>query len=139
MVEVKSYRDLRVWQEAMDLAAAVHGLTKVFPREERYGLTSQLRRSAIFVPSNIAEGYGRHSTGSYLQFLKTARGSLNEIETQLELSVRFEYADAEKIQPHLLHADRLSKMLSALIRSIENSSKSDQPQTEQLNEPKPKA
>ena len=83
-----SYKDLIVWQQAMDLAVAVYGATKSWPKEEIYGLTSQVRRAASSVPANIAEGYGREVRGSYQQFLRIAQGSLKELETQLLIAER---------------------------------------------------
>ena len=78
---IQSFRDLKVWQKSMDLAVAVYALTKGFPREEAFGLTSQLRRSAVSVPSNIAEGQGRSNTREFQQFLRIARGSNCELQT----------------------------------------------------------
>jgi four helix bundle protein len=110
-----------VWQEAMDLAVATYRLTSSFPREEVYGLTSQLRRSAASVPANIAEGYGRNTTGSYVQFLNTSRGSLNELETHLLLSDRLGLVQRESIDEIVSNAMKLGKQISALIRSLKSS------------------
>ena len=88
MTEVRSYRDLVVWQRAMELAQAVYELTGTWPREEIYGLTSQVRRAAVSVPSNIAEGQGRASTKEFLNYLSIAYGSLMECETQALLAER---------------------------------------------------
>jgi four helix bundle protein len=82
---VQSYRDLIVWQRAVQMSVAIYRLTAAFPRDELYGLTSQLRRAGVSVASNIAEGYGRGSTGEYKQFLGMARGSNMEVQTQLEI------------------------------------------------------
>jgi four helix bundle protein len=87
---IRSYRDLRVWQQAMDLAEACYRATRQFPREELYGMTSQIRRAAVSVAANIAEGHGRDSTGEFVQFLRVAQGSLKELETHLLLSHRVE-------------------------------------------------
>ena len=87
---MKSYRDLKVWQKAMKAVSMVYLITKEFPNEELYGLTQQVRRSAVSIPSNIAEGYGRYSTKDYRRFLLIARGSLFELQTQLELAVSIE-------------------------------------------------
>lgn len=119
VVEVRSYRDLKVWQQGMDLASAAYQLTASMPKSERYGLTSQIRRSAASVPANIAEGYGRGSSGSYIQFLKTARGSLLELETHVLLAERIGILGTEQSGPFLISADNIGKMLSALIRSIQ--------------------
>lgn len=84
--KARSFRDLIVWQRSIELAALIYRLTGVFPKEEMYGLTSQIRRSAVSVPSNIAEGQGRLSKGEFRQFLGIARGSNNELQTQLEIA-----------------------------------------------------
>ena len=91
MAEVKSYRELVVWQKAMDFAEHVYRVQRGFPAEERYGLCDQLRRAVVSVPSNIAEGRGRNSARDYAHFLTLARGSLNEVMTQLELATRLGY------------------------------------------------
>ena len=114
---INSYRDPVVWQEAMNLAEAAYRTTARFPREEIYGLTAQLRRSAASVPANIAEGYGRDSKGAYVQHLRIAQGSLKEFETHLLLAERVELVD--KVTPAPLLA--IGKMLRSLIRSIESS------------------
>jgi four helix bundle protein len=90
---VRSYRDLIAWQKAMDFVVEVYRVTQCFPREEQYGITSQLRRAVVSVPSNIAEGQGRQTTGEFRQFLGHARGSLLEIETQILLSERLHYLE----------------------------------------------
>ena len=136
---IKTYRDLKVWKDAMNLAAEVQSLTKTFPRDEVYGLTSQIRRSAISVPSNIAEGYGRESTGSYVHFLKTARGSLNELETQLLLAERFGYVLSPTSEDLLKQADSLGRMLSGLIRAIQSPSADRQEESDRDSGLVPKA
>jgi four helix bundle protein len=115
---IKSYRDLRVWQSGMEIAANVYRLTQNWPKAELYGLTAQARRAATSVPANVAEGYGRQSTGSYVQFLKIAQGSLKELETHLILASRIELTTAAAIEPILLQADDLGKMLFGLIRKL---------------------
>ncbi len=109
-----------VWQEAMNLAAATYKLTAAFPREEVYGLTSQLRRSAASVPANIAEGYGRDSRGAYIQQLRVAQGSLKELETHLLLAERVEIVANSPLLPLLAKSEVVGKMLRSLIRSLEN-------------------
>ena len=91
---VKSYRDLDVWRLGMDLAEAVYQCTSSFPKHELFGLTAQMRRAAVSIPSNIAEGRARSSTKELLHFLAIARGSLAELETQFELALRLGYADS---------------------------------------------
>ncbi|MEO3386452.1 four helix bundle protein [Mesorhizobium sp. CAU 1741] len=115
---MKSYRDLVVWQCAMDLAVAVYELTKNWPRDEIYGLTSQIRRAATSVPANIAEGYGRENRGSYLQFLRIAQGSLKELETHLLISGRIGITSAQAVEPLLADSERIGKLLRGLIRRL---------------------
>ena len=91
---VKNYRELVVWQKAMDFVVDVYRITAKFPAGERFGLSDQLRRAAVSVPSNISEGFGRESTNDYIHFLIMARGSLNEISTQLEIAVRLGYMNS---------------------------------------------
>ena len=117
---IKSYRDLRVWQDAMELAVSAYRHTSAYPRDELYGLTSQIRRSATSVAANIAEGYGRNSTGSYVQFLNTARGSLNELETHMLLSARIGLAEKQPNDDFVARAEVLGKQISALIRSLKS-------------------
>jgi four helix bundle protein len=119
---VRSYRDLLVWQKGMDLAAEVYRLSRGWPKEEIYGLTSQARRAAASIPANIAEGYGRQSTASYGQFLKIARGSLKELETHLLLAERVGLVAEGTCADALSMADELGKMLGALIMSLSKSS-----------------
>jgi four helix bundle protein len=117
---VRSYRDLRVWGEGMALAESCYHLTKPFPREEIYGLTSQIRRSAVSVPANIAEGYGRESRGDYIQLLRVAQGSLKELETHLILAERVQLAPASRIEPTLGQCETIGRMLRALIRALQS-------------------
>jgi four helix bundle protein len=112
--KVKHYKDLLVWQKGMTLVKSIYALTAMFPREERYGLTSQLRRAAVSVPSNIAEGQARQSTKEFLQFISHAEGSLAELETQLLLSVDLAFVQKNEISAALQEIDELQKMLSGL-------------------------
>ena len=118
-----SYRDLRVWQEGMNLAAACYQVTKVFPKEEIYGMTSQIRRSAAAIPANIAEGYGREYRAEYIHFLRIAQGSLKELETHLFLSQRVEFVTFQALETVLQQCETVGKMLRSLIRSLEAASK----------------
>jgi four helix bundle protein len=118
---INSYRDLVVWQEAMNLAEATYRLTTRFPKEEAYGLTGQLRRSGSSIPANIAEGYGRDSRGVYVQHLRIAQGSLEEFETRLLLAERVELVDRAVFAPLLSKSESIGKMPRGLIRSIESS------------------
>jgi four helix bundle protein len=117
---VNSYRDLNAWKEAMTLAEMCYRLTGAFPREELYGITSQIRRAAVSVPANIAEGYGRENRGEYVQFLKISQGSLKELETHLLLSVRVGLLLDQAAQATLQQCDRVGRILRALIRSLQN-------------------
>lgn len=117
MSTLKTYKELKVWQRCMALVAKVYALSSSFPSEEKFGLTSQIRRSAISIPSNIAEGWGRLTSKSYLQFLRVARGSLFELETQLEIAVMVGYCNSvDEISRGITE---ISKMLQALINKIE--------------------
>src|SRR5882762_1793668 len=109
---------LEVWQAAMDLAEAVYRSTKTFPKEELYTLTSQLRRAAVSVPSNIAEGKGRSSERELIQFLHYARGSLFELETQIAIARRLGYVDATQAQALLHQTVRVGQLLNGLIRAF---------------------
>jgi four helix bundle protein len=115
---IRSFKDLIVWQRSMDLAVRIYGITQKLPASEQFGLTSQLRRAAVSIPSNIAEGYGRQSTGNYRQFLSISRGSLMEIETQINICDRLKYvaqSDTENIFKEIIE---ISKMLTSLISKI---------------------
>ncbi|MCC6412642.1 MAG: four helix bundle protein [Saprospiraceae bacterium] len=116
MTKLRSYRDLHVWMKSMQLVEKVYLETKNFPADEKYTLTSQIRRSAISIPSNIAEGQGRNTDGEFLQFLGIASGSLSELETQIELSVRLGYMPNDTALN--LMCDEVGKMLTGLIKSI---------------------
>ncbi|MFA6966922.1 four helix bundle protein [Bosea sp. (in: a-proteobacteria)] len=118
-MSIQSYRDLRVWQEAMTLAELVYVLTKQFPKDELFGLTSQMRRASVSVPANIAEGYGRESTGAYVQFLRVSQGSLKELETHALLANRVGILSEQDTIGLLSLAESTGKMLRALIRSLE--------------------
>jgi four helix bundle protein len=116
---INSYRDLRVWQDAMTLAESGYRLTRQFPREEQFGLTSQIRRAAGSVPANIAEGHGRENTGSFVQHLRISQGSLKELETHMLLAERVGVLPTLDLQPVLAQCESRGKMLRALIRSLQ--------------------
>ena len=113
-----SYKELRVWQEAMDLAVEVYDAVKRFPRHERSGLSDQLRRAAVSVPSNIAEGKGHRSGLEFARYLHHARGSLLEVETQIMLAGRLHYIDSDRTSALLRHTAGVGKGLNALINAI---------------------
>jgi four helix bundle protein len=111
-----TYTDLEVWQAEMNLAEDIYRITKTFPKEETYGLTSQLRRASVSVPSNIAEGKGRSSDRELSQFLCHSRGSLFEVETQVNLGFRLGYIDARQLQAILHKTARVGQLLNGLLR-----------------------
>lgn len=113
----ESYRQLIAWRKAMTLVIEIYGVTRAFPREEMYGLTSQLRRAAISVPSNIAEGQARYSPREFYRFLTVARGSLAEIETQVAIAQSLDYLNEEVSDRLLLKAAELGRILNGLISS----------------------
>jgi four helix bundle protein len=115
----KSYRDLVVWQKAMDLVTAIYRITAQFPREEVYGLTSQLRRAAVSIPSNIAEGQGRHGALEFRHFLRQSCGSLMELETQVLIAERLGYISPSETRAILRAAAEVGKVLNGLIASLE--------------------
>src|SRR5947208_11054195 len=110
-MSVQSYRDLEVWQRGMDLAEQCYLATRVFPKEEMFGLTSQIRRAAASIPANIAEGNGRENTQEYIRFLRIAQGSLKELETHLLLAGQVEISAPESFAPLLTLADQIGRML----------------------------
>lgn len=114
----QSFRDLTVWQRAMQLTVAVYRITREFPREELYGLASQIRRSAVSVPSNIAEGQGRLTTGEFRQFLGFARGSNFELQTQLEIARALEFGNPKSLDEAESLSHEAGKMIYALLDSI---------------------
>ena len=116
----ESYRDLIAWRKAMDLVTDVYRVTRAFPKDELYGLTNQLRRAAVSVPSNIAEGQARFSCKEFHHFLSLARGSLVEIETQLIISQNLGYLDANQVGTLLGKTAELGKVLNGLIASIKS-------------------
>ena len=113
----QSYRQLVAWQKAMDFVTEIYRATKAFPREEVYGLTSQLRRAAISVPSNIAEGQARYSRREFYRFLTVARGSLAEIETQIMIAISLDYLTSATARSLLLRTSELGRILNGLIAS----------------------
>ena len=115
---VSSFRDLRVWQAAMDLVEQVYRITQSFPREEMYGLTSQVRRAAVSIASNIAEGHSREHLREYLQHLSMARSSLAEVETHLEIAGRLGYLGSDEVARLIGRVDSLGRQMYALRNSL---------------------
>lgn len=118
-MEVCSYRDLKVWQQANSLSVECYKSTEEMPKSEIYGLTSQIRRASVSVAVNIAEGYGRDNTGNLIQFLRISQGSLKELETHLIIASRIGYLELEKVDNVLKRCDELGKMLRSFIRSLQ--------------------
>ncbi len=119
-VAARSFRELVVWQRSIELATAVYRLTRGFPKEEIYGLASQIRRSAVSVPSNIAEGQGRLSTGEFRQFLGFARGSNFELQTQLEIARALKMGDSKLIDEAEGLSHEVGKMIHAILEKTSN-------------------
>jgi four helix bundle protein len=119
VVPIKSYRDLDVWQKAMKLAELCYQLTELFPKREIYGLGSQIRRAAVSIASNIAEGHSRRSRPAYINHLSIALGSQSEVETQIDLAVRLGLVSQEAAQEFQALAGQVGRMLHALISSLE--------------------
>lgn len=117
-MQVKSFRDLIAWQKSVDLVVEVYQATQCYPVEERYGLTSQTRRSAVSVPSNIAEGQARNSTREFLNFLSIATGSLAELETQLVLGNRLGFLTGERYEKLLAQLNEVGRIMYGLSSSL---------------------
>ena len=114
----KNYQDLIAWQKAMDLVEMVYQATEGFPREEIYGLTSQLRRASVSIPSNIAEGQGRRSSKEFMSFLSIAHGSVRELETQVLIARRLGYLRAAQVEPILHQAAEVGRLIKGLSSSL---------------------
>ncbi len=117
-MKVSSYRELIVWQKAMVLVTYIYKETRSFPKIERFGLTSQMQRAAISIPANIAEGQARNTTGEFRQFLGISKGSLAELETEIEIAFNLEYVAMEKRNELMSHCAEINRMLHALIRKL---------------------
>lgn len=119
MTDIRSHKDLRIWKHGIELVKAVYELCLEIPGDEVYGLQSQVKRSAVSVPSNIAEGFGRKSSKSYAQFLKIARGSLLELETQVIIANELSFLEKSSFEKVINMIEEESKMLNAYIKAIE--------------------
>ena len=117
-IMAQSFRDLQVWQRAMELTLAIYRLTQGFPREEQFGLTNQLRRSVVSIPSNIAEGQGRLSAGEFRQFLGMARGSTCEVQTQLEIARALKLGEPSLVEEAESLSNEVRKMLFGMLKSL---------------------
>ena len=114
----QNYKDLVVWQKGISLAKAIYQLTTKFPAEEKFGLVSQMRRAAISIPSNIAEGQARHTTGEFIQFISHAEGSTAELETQVILSIELGFAETKSTKAAFILLDDIRRMLNGLRRKL---------------------
>ncbi len=124
---IQSYRDLKVWQKSVALAVECYQLSRRMPRAEMYGLSSQIQRSAVSIPANIAEGHGREHLGDYLHHLSVANGSLMELETHMLIAVKLTYLNSDDIKPILLHSGEVGRMLSGLISKLRASRRTSRP------------
>ena len=115
---MKSYRDLIVWQKSMNLVTQVYQAIRSFPKEEMYGLTNQIRRCAVSVPSNMAEGYGRQASGDYIRHLQISRGSLFELQTQLEICRNIQYLSKREYDDLFELCNEIERMLNSLIKKL---------------------
>ena len=116
--KIKSYRELIIWQKSIQVVTKVYKLTRNFPKEELFGLTSQMRRCAISIPSNIAEGFGRNSQGDFKRFLNIALGSTYELQTQIEISLNLEFLNIENYNDLMESSLELEKMTNSLASKI---------------------
>ncbi|MCR5206295.1 MAG: four helix bundle protein [Lachnospiraceae bacterium] len=116
------YQDLNVWKKSMELVKNTYQLMKKLPKEETYALSDQIRRAAVSIPSNIADGYGRGSTKEYVRYLNISRGSKNELETHLQICVLLEYLTDEDIEPLMNLCGDIGRMLAAMIKKLEKPS-----------------
>ncbi len=120
MSDINEFKDLMIWQKAMDIAQRCYFLTKLFPKEELYAMVQQIRRSAVSIPANIAEGYGRRYKGEYVRFLNIAQGSVHELETYLILSERVGLSSEKDTEMILNLLKEESRMIISLIKKLEN-------------------
>jgi four helix bundle protein len=121
--KAKTHRDFEVWRDAMDLVAEIYRLTKAFPKDELYGLVSQMRRAAVSVIANIAEGAARQSRKEFIQYLSVSRASLSELEAELSISERLEYTSGDQTEKLMESIRNVGTQLSAIIRTLRNKPK----------------
>lgn len=126
MAQISSYRDLKVWQAAIELAEATYAFSSSFPPSELYGLVTQMRRAAVSVAANIAEGHGRETTKFFIQFLRVSQGSLKELETHVIISERLEFAGKADVELVLNRCDEVGRMIRGLVRSLQEKARSDE-------------
>ena|ERR1035437_9096254 len=118
---MSNFKDLVVWQKSIHMVKIIYDYTKSFPKDEQYGLTSQIRRCAVSIPSNIAEGYGRYQTQDYIRFLQIARGSLFELETQVEIAALLEYIKGNDLKILTELTNEIEKMINSMINKTNSS------------------
>jgi len=116
--KIKNFRDLRIWQNSMDLISDIYSSTRTFPKDEIYGLVTQIRRAAVSIASNIAEGFSRYHKKEYIHFLYIALGSCSELATQIEISSRLDFISLEMKKDILDKIDHISRMITKLIKTI---------------------
>ena len=119
-MKIKSYKDLKIWNRSLDLARKIYDLTKLLPKEEMYCLTTQIRRAAISIPSNIAEGFARYHNKEYRQFLFIALGSCAELDTQINIALKLKYLKENDSFAIINETDEISKMIMGLIKKLES-------------------
>lgn len=124
MSDIKDFKDLLVWQKAIALNTQIYRMTKLFPKEEIYGIISQIRRASVSIATNISEGYGRNTTAQYIHFLGISKGSLSEVETLMVISSELGYVQLETCDSILERITELNKMLKKLIQVLEQKSQS---------------
>jgi four helix bundle protein len=123
VADIRSHRDLIAWQKGMDLIEQVYQVTRRFPQDERFGLVSQIRRAAVSIPSNIAEGFGRRTKQDYMRFLDMARGSANELDTQLQIAERLQFMPKQQAGDLLTALDEIQRVLYGLMQAVQNNHK----------------
>ncbi len=115
---MSTFRDLIIWQKSMDLVTTIYNQTKSFPNTEKFGIVSQIRRSAVSIPSNISEGYGRNSNKDFIRFLNISMGSLFEVQTQAEIAYNLEFMDQEDFEDLFQQSREVERIISSFIRSL---------------------
>ena len=120
ILRMKTYREIIAWQKAMDLVTDIYKNTEIFPDKEKYGLTNQMRRASVSIPSNIAEGFGRNSLQEFIRFLNIAKGSLFELQTQLEISLNLAFTSPEVHAALDQQIEEVGKLLNGLVKSLKN-------------------
>ncbi len=117
---MKTYREIHAWQKAMELVTAIYTYTDSYPENEKFGLTNQIRRASVSIPSNIAEGFGRNSIPDFIRFLNIARGSLFELQTQIEISCNLDFLAPDNYLVLENKTEEIAKLINALIKSLKS-------------------